>query len=821
MKKEAVVRCTLVQLCIGTFVAVPGIAKADGKLSDQTVLGVQCSQIFELGIDKQENLRATMIRVACGLDAPGYVAQDGEGIESPEDFTNINLITGGETLPHVTQSESMVWSTPDGQTIVVNYNDSNTAAANYSGVSVSFDGGNTFTRLLPAPFATGHGTNFGDPIVVYNNALSKWFAGDLATGCGGQGIGLWTSADAMTWTVGACAHSGGSDDRESMWVDNNAASPFYGRMYISWNNFAVSGSPIFVTYSDNGTTWSAPVRLNTGGNFIRDIQLTGSPDDGGAVFVAGMDEGGGGVNMRTNWIYRSLDGGATWTAIQQGPPFGAPGQPLCGYFAAIPPIWRHMGWGQPAVGPGGVVHYVYAGRGSNPGDEGDIFYIRSDDNGDTWTAPLRLNSDASSGGNRTQWMPSLSSTPEGNLVATWYDRRNTTDNSYEYFIIQSSDNGQSWGNDLPISDVVSPQPLQPDPAVQSCYAGDYNYQSAISADTWVTWTDGRVQVGGVNQQDVFFAAVPHEAQVGGAIDGTVTDSVTGNPIAGAQVRAVGAVTRTGTTQADGTYHLGGVPEGSYDMTVTAFGYSPGMATVAVVNGQTTVQNFALNAGAAHRVSGTVTNSATGLPVAGATVRIQGTPIPPATTDADGMYAFAVVPDGTYDIMATAPGLRPSTQSVTVDQDVVVNFALDVAADCDRVPGNLVRNCGFETGDFTNWTRSGDPNFTTVDTSSAHSGSFGLDIGPPDGLGYIAQNLATTPGTFYHVCYWIENAGGPANRFTASWEGNIIVDVSDQQAFPYRQDCFDVFACTDNAELKFGFLQVPSFFHFDDVSAAPQ
>jgi len=213
MKKEAVVRCTLVQLCIGTFVAVPGIAKADGKLSDQSVLGVQCSQIFELGIDKQENLRATMIRVACGLDAPGYVAQDGEGIESPEDFTNINLITGGETLPHVTQSESMVWSTPDGQTIVVNYNDSNTAAANYSGVSVSFDGGNTFTRLLPAPFATGHGTNFGDPIVVYNNALGKWFAGDLATGCGGQGIGLWTSTDAMTWTVGACAHSGGSDDR--------------------------------------------------------------------------------------------------------------------------------------------------------------------------------------------------------------------------------------------------------------------------------------------------------------------------------------------------------------------------------------------------------------------------------------------------------------------------------------------------------------------------------------------------------------------------------------------------------------------------------
>jgi len=809
-----------VQLCLGTFAAIPGIAQADGKLSDQTVLGVQCSQIFELGIDKQENLRATMIRVACGLDAPGFAGQDGEGIESPEDFTNINLITGGETLPHVTQSESMVWSTPDGSTIVVNYNDSRNAPSNYSGVSVSFDHGATFGRILPSPFASGHGTNFGDPIVVYNNALGKWFAGDLATGCGGQGIGLWTSTDGMNWTVGACAHSGGSDDRESMWVDNNLASPFYGRMYISWNDFA-AGQRIFVVHSDDGATWSAPVGVNTGGTFIRDIQLTGSPDDGGTVFIAGMDEGGGGVNNRINWIFRSIDGGNSWTAIQQGPAFAPPGEPLCGYFAAIPPIWRHMGWGQPAVGPGGVVHYVYAARGTNPGDEGDIYYIRSDNNGDTWTTPFRLNSDAAAGGNRSQWMPSMSATPEGNLVATWYDRRNTTDNSYEYWIIQSSDNGQSWGDDQKVSDVVSPQPLQPDPNVQSCYAGDYNYQSAISTDTWVTWTDGRVQVGGTNQQDVFFADVPQGPQTGGSIDGTVTDSVSGNPISGAQVLAVGGVTRAASTHMDGTYHLGGVPAGSYDMTVTAFAYNPGTANgVVVVDGQTTNQNFALILGPAHRVSGTVTNSGTGLPIAGATVRVQGTSLQ-TNTGADGTYAFAIVPEGTYNVMASASGFLSNTHSVTVDQDVVVDFSLDPVAACDRVPGNLVRNCGFETGDFTNWTRSGDPGFTTIDMISAHSGNFGLDTGPSGGLGYIAQNLATTPGTFYHVCYWIDNEGGPSNRFTASWEGNIIVDVSDQQRFTYRQDCLDVFACTDNAELKFGFLQEPSFFHFDDVSAAPQ
>jgi hypothetical protein len=894
----------ITRLCIGSFVALAGIAQAKEKYSSQTASGVPCSEIFERGIDKQENLRATLIRVQCGLDAPGAAGPEGVGVDSVDDFTNIDVITGTETVPH-THSESMVWSTPDGQTVVVNYNDSNTAPSNYSGVSVSLDSGQTFTRILPAPFATGHGTNFGDPIVVYNNALGKFFAGDLATGCGGQGVGLWSSPDGMNWSVGACAHIGSSDDRESMWVDNNAGSPFFGRMYVSLNDFA-RGQNIFVTHSDDGTTWSAPVQVTTG-TFIRNIQLTGSPDDGGTVFIFGMDEGGGGINNRINWAYRSLDGGQTWTAVQMGSPFAPPGQALCGYFAAIPsspgPVWRHMGWGQPAVGPGGVVHYDYAGRGTNPGDMGDIFYTRSDDNGTTWTAPIRLNSDAEAGGNHAQWMPSLSVTPEGNVVASWYDRRNTDDSTaYEFWMIQSSDNGQSWGSDQPISEMISPQPEQPDPTVQSCYAGDYNYHTAITSNSWVTWTDGRVQVGGHHRQDVFFAAVP-QIITGGTLQGTVTDT-SGAPVAGARVDAVGPVTRRATTNRDGIYRFVGLSEGTYDMTVTApdynpatatgvavvegqtttqdfvlsgvgtiegtvmssandpiagaqvqvmgpvtrttmtdnngfyrfrlpvgaydmtvtvFAYNPGSASgVMVIDGQTTTQNFTLIPAPSHSVSGTVTNSITGTPIQGASVRILNTPIPPATTDANGMYLFPSVPEGTYDIQATAAGFLSMTRpGVVVDHDVVVDFALESSALCDRVPGNLVRNCGFETGDFTGWTRSGDPSATSIDSGSAHSGTYGLDIGPVTDLGFIAQNLATAPGGSYSLCYWLLNLGATPNRFQVSWDHVVIRDDTNLGAFGYTQTCHDVVATSDTTEVKFGFLQVPSYFHFDDVSAAPE
>src|SRR5437899_1387032 len=209
--------------------------------------------------------------------------------------TDVDVILPDAAFPTVAQSESMEWGGPNN-TWVVNYNDSRTSGGCYSGLSYSTDNGATWHA--GQPLCSGHGTNYGDPILVYNAALGMWFAGDLATGCGGQGVGLWTSPDRVTWTAGACAHNGSLDDRESMWVDNNPASLFYGRMYISFNNFAVGGGALQVVYSDNGTAWSGPVTLN--GSFIRNIQVTGDLQGSGRVYVAAMNEGGGGLTTRQN-----------------------------------------------------------------------------------------------------------------------------------------------------------------------------------------------------------------------------------------------------------------------------------------------------------------------------------------------------------------------------------------------------------------------------------------------------------------------------------------------------------------------------------------
>ncbi len=494
-----------------------------------------CSQVDVHGLKMEQNLHASHVLVKCG-EVPGgnpnvtYGSAATAGTAPPELFgTDVNLITGNETLPHVTQSESMM--AVHGNDVVVSYNDSRAAASTqYSGVSVSHDGGGTFTRLNPSPFATGHANNFGDPIVVYNQKLDQFFAGDLASGCGGQGVGLWASTNGDTWTAGACAVTETNADRESMWVDNNPASAFYGRMYISWNDFNVSNAAIKVTHSDDGTSWSSPVTLNPAAppGFLRQVEVTGSPGSDGAVFEAALDEGGGGccTANEQNYMFKSTDGGATWssTATSAIPgTFKIPGDSLCSgssYFPKIAPIWRETGYGVPGVGPGDVVQYVYAAHGAST-DPGDVYYVRSTDNGATWHTPVKLNTDATT---TAQWMPSLTVTQGGIAAATWYDRRNTTDGaSYQRFVRFSTDNGATWGPDQPLSTQLIPQPNQPDPNVQSCYAGDYSYSPSGPTNAFDAWTDGRVSIG-VNgpQQDVFLHQLVGNLSVATAGSGTGT-----------------------------------------------------------------------------------------------------------------------------------------------------------------------------------------------------------------------------------------------------------------------------------------------------------
>ena len=132
--------------------------------------------------------------------------------------------------------------------------------------------------------------------------------------------------------------------------------------------------------------------------------------------------------------------------------------------------------------------------------------------------------------------------------------------------------------------------------------------------------------------------------------------------------------------------------------------------------------------------------------------------------------------------------------------------------------NLVANGGFETGNFSGWTQSGNSGHTGVNSASAESGKFGAYFGPVGSNG-LSQTLATVVGKSYDLSYFLKNDGGKSNLFSVSVGNTVLLSLKN---FPSASD-FTEFTSTfiaTNAStpLKFAFRQGgPSYFRLDTVS----
>ncbi len=146
--------------------------------------------------------------------------------------------------------------------------------------------------------------------------------------------------------------------------------------------------------------------------------------------------------------------------------------------------------------------------------------------------------------------------------------------------------------------------------------------------------------------------------------------------------------------------------------------------------------------------------------------------------------------------------------------------------------SLVRNGGFETGDFTGWSFAGDTVigntiYNVVATGSdfpgiVHSGNYGAFLGE---LGYqatLTQTLPTVPGQRYLVSCWLNNPqAGPGQQFTGSWDGTSFVYLTNLPAIKNWTNLATVITASGTTSvLQFGAENDTNYFGFDDVSVCP-
>lgn len=150
---------------------------------------------------------------------------------------------------------------------------------------------------------------------------------------------------------------------------------------------------------------------------------------------------------------------------------------------------------------------------------------------------------------------------------------------------------------------------------------------------------------------------------------------------------------------------------------------------------------------------------------------------------------------------------------------------------------LAGNPGFETGDFTFWTFSGQsanngalgndndqyPSSSSVitglsDSAFTHSGLYGAFLGQNTSLGYLSQYLPTSAGKPYLLSIWFCNPlVGTPNEFQVMWNGTNVCDYPNLGAMDWTNFQFVVAGTGTSSQLMFGFRNDDNAFGLDDIS----
>lgn len=535
-------RYSLLALLIGLI----AFLSAGGKLLQQLTASAQTgSSLYCDGkrFDQLSSAAQTALERKYGkIAGPVIVGSSEQEAAAPLALSSNNISVNNnsaDTTAQDTQSETTI-ALGAGSNVIVGFNDSGSnvgGRAHFTGYSVSSDGGRTFVDRGTLP-DSGVG-DAGDPVLARAATSGTVYLSTLGFNSGDR-IQVFRSSDnGVTFAApvnGAPGFEGTGDFQDKSWiaVDNFSGSG-QGNVYLAWRNFADSspGSGVihgirFTRSTDGGNTWGpnqGVLIAGEGSNNVQGAYVTVGPDH--AVYVFWYDQSAGFGTPASIKMRKSTDLGVTFgstvtvAALNATSTNGDLG--LNGGF-------RTNSFPQAAVNP--VNNNVYVVYNDDPAgvDKADVFFAQSTNGGSSWSAPTRVNNDATT---NDQWQPALAVTPGGNaLFVGFYDRRNDPGNSsINTFgsIATISGSSVTFGGNFRISSSSFPSVVGQDPAINTTYMGDYDQAVADSNFFYYTWGDNR-QPSAVhqNQPDVRFAKIAVQAGVSATVSAA---SFFGSPLA--------------------------------------------------------------------------------------------------------------------------------------------------------------------------------------------------------------------------------------------------------------------------------------------------
>jgi hypothetical protein len=320
----------------------------------------------------------------------------------------------------VAECDTSVTRSANGDVLVAwaNNNKPNTQR---NGLAVSKDGGKTFT-LATAPSAPSMGEQNDDQLAVDADGLFYYVWEGFGAGfSGAQHVYASTSTDAETWTTPLQVDTPADSANGTIPLDfpNIAINPVDQTPYFTYQVTANANTiPLrLVVGAKGGASVGASVELDDGTRTaFRDLAI-GTFDAAGSFYVAWLEATGSGGSTG-----QGLESGDTGNAIYFTRIDRASGGGLAplGHDVQASATGASVAFGLPVVQvapDGSTVFLLYEAGTSNAID---IYAVTSTDRGLTWSAPTKVNDDATCA---THWHKAAALDAKGRLWVLCYDNR--------------------------------------------------------------------------------------------------------------------------------------------------------------------------------------------------------------------------------------------------------------------------------------------------------------------------------------------------------------------------------------------------------------